>query len=119
MAEKEFRKKGNFWTTWGAVIILAIFFLGSWGGQFATQLNNQQLIAEQHGQEFKMEEFWPEFFSATFENWQSEWLQLMVQALLLGGFASYIFRKENEEHYKTQRMIDNLRKELRATTKKS
>ncbi len=40
--------------------------------------------AQQNGQPFSMEEFWPRFFSATFENWQSEWLQLLVQAVLLG-----------------------------------
>lgn len=114
MAEKEFRKKDNFWTKWGAVVVLAVFFLASWGGQFATQLSSEQLIAEQHGQEFKMDDFWPEFFSSTFENWQSEWLQLFVQALLLAGFTSYVFRKQNEEHYKTQIMIDDLRREIKA-----
>lgn len=114
MAEQEFRKKDTFWSKWGAVVILAIFFLGSWGGQFATQLASEQQIAQQHGQAFSMEEFWPEFFSATFENWQSEWLQLTVQALLLAGFTNYVFRKQNEEHYKTQIMIDDLRRELTA-----
>lgn len=114
MAGQEFRKKDSFWTKWGAVVILAVFFIASWGGQFATQLTSEQLIAEQHGQEFKMDDFWPEFFSATFENWQSEWLQLFVQALLLAGFTSYVFRKQNEEHYKTQIMLDDLRKEIKA-----
>jgi hypothetical protein len=114
MAEQEFRKKDNFWTKWGAVVVLGVFFLASWGGQFAMQLRSEQLIAEQHGQEFVMDDFWPEFFSSTFENWQSEWLQLFVQALLLAGFTSYVFRKQNEEHYKTQIMLDDLRKEIKA-----
>ena len=114
MAEQEFRKKDNFWSKWGAVIILFVFFLASWGGQFFTQLASERLVSAQHGQSFQINDFWAEFFSSTFENWQSEWLQLAVQGLLLAGFTSYIFRKQNEEHYKTQMMIDDLRRELHA-----
>ncbi len=109
----EYKKKANFWTNWGAVIILTIFFLGSWAGQFVTQLRVQQNEALQHGQEFTMEEYWPQFWASTFENWQSEWLQLGTQALLISGFAAYIFRKQDEEHFKTQRMIDELRQEIK------
>lgn len=117
MAEQKFRKRDNFWTKWGAVVVLGVFFVASWGGQFLTQLTSEQLVAAQHGQEFSMNEFWPEFFSSTFENWQSEWLQLFVQALLLAGFTSYVFRKQNEEHYKTQIMIDDLRRVVQAHRK--
>jgi hypothetical protein len=109
----EYKKKSNFWKDWGAVIILAVFFLGSWGGQFITQLQVQQNEALQHSQQFTMEEFWPQFWASTFENWQSEWLQLTTQALLISGFAAYIFRKQDEEHFKTQRMIDELRQEIK------
>lgn len=109
----EYKKKGNFWKDWGAVVILTIFFIGSWAGQFITQLQVQQNEASQHGQEFTMDEFWPQFWASTFENWQSEWLQLTTQALLISGFAAYIFRKQDEEHFKTQRMIDELRQEIK------
>ncbi len=61
-----------------------------------------------------MSEFWPEFWSATFENWQSEWLQLAMQALLIAGFAEYVFRKGDEEHFRTQLMINELRHEIKA-----
>lgn len=114
MAEQEFRRKATFWSTWGAVVLLAVFFVASWAGQFVTQLESEKLLSHQHGQVFQMGDFWPEFLSSTFENWQSEWLQLTVQALLLAGFTSYVFRKQNEEHYKTQIMIDDLRRELLA-----
>ena len=116
MAElkKEYKKKNTFFKNWGAVFILLAFFLASWGGQFAAQLQAEKQLAEQHGQEFQMTEFWPEFWSATFENWQSEWLQLATQALLIAGFSAYVFRKQDEEHYKTQLMIEQLQKEIRA-----
>jgi hypothetical protein len=36
--------------------------------------------AEQHGQSFEWAQFLPQFFASTFENWQSEFLQLVWQA---------------------------------------
>lgn len=114
----EYKRKDTFMRRWAAVIILFILFVGSWGGQFATQLAAEKQQAEQHGAEFQMSEFWPEFWSATFENWQSEWLQLTFQALLVVGFAQYIFRKGEEGHYKTQLMIEELRSDLKSKRQK-
>lgn len=110
---EEYRKKSTFWRNWGAVFILCAFFLASWAGQFVNQLTVQQQDSMEHGQQFKMEDFWPKFWATTLENWQSEWLQLATQALLISGFAAVFFRKQDEEHYHTQRMIDELRQELK------
>lgn len=107
---REYRQADNFLRRWGAVFILLLFFIGSWGGQYATQLQVEKQQSEQHGQEFSMVEFWPQFWSSTLENWQSEWLQLLTQALLLGGFANYIFRKQDEDHYKTHLMLEDIKK---------
>ena len=74
--------------------------------------------SEQHGQVFQMSEFMPQFWSATFENWQSEWLQLAVQAILIAALADYLFRKGNTDHYETQLMIEDLKKEVKALQKK-
>lgn len=111
--EQEYKKKNTFWRNWGAIFILAVFFLASWTGQLANQMIVQKQESEQHGQAFSMQEFWPQFWASTFENWQSEWLQLATQALLISGFATVLFRKQNEEHYKTQLMIEQLRRELK------
>lgn len=110
--KEEYRRKDTFWRRWAAVFILMGFFLFSWGGQYVTQLEVEKQRSIEHGQEFQMSEFWPEFWSATFENWQSEWLQLATQALLVAGFAEYVFRKGEEEHYKTQLMIEDLKNQL-------
>ncbi len=110
--KKDYTSKNTFWRNWGAAIILAVFFLVSWGGQFATQLTVEKQQSEQHNQTFQMSEFWPQFWSSTLENWQSEWLQLFMQALLISGFSVYIFRKQDEEHFKTQLMIEELKKEI-------
>jgi hypothetical protein len=71
---------------WGAVWILLALFVGSWLAQFLNQLAKVANEAKEHGQSFSWSEFWPEFFASTFENWQSEFLQLIVQAILLASF---------------------------------
>lgn len=72
-----------------------------WGGQCVSQVATEKQNTAEHGQQFEMSEFWPQFFGSTFENWQSEWLQLFTQAVLLAGFANVLIRKQDEEHYKT------------------
>ena len=101
----------------GAVFILIVFFVLSWSGQFVFQLQAEMNQAEEHHQVFQMSDFWPQFLSSTFENWQSEWLQLFTQALLIAAFADYLFRKGNEDHYKTQLMIEELREEIKGKKK--
>lgn len=64
-----------------------------------------------------MSDFWPQFMSSTFENWQSEWLQLTAQAILISGFSAAIFRKQDDEHFKTQIMIEELRDEVKSLKK--
>lgn len=113
----EYQRKDTFFRKWTAVIILFAFFFFSWGGQFVSQLAQVKQESEQHGQQFEMSEFWPEFWAATFENWQSEWLQLATQAILIAALADYIFRKGNQDHYRTQLMIEDLKNELKKTSK--
>lgn len=112
--KNEYRKNDTFLRRWGAVLILLVFFIASWTGQFLTEMASERNQAEQHGQQFSIAEFMPEFWSSTFENWQSEWLQLATQAILISGFSSYIFRKQDEQHYKTQVMLEDLTKKITA-----
>lgn len=114
---KEYRQKDTFVRRWAALFILVAFFILSWGGQFVFQMQTVKQESQQHGQTFKMEEFLPQFWTSTFENWQSEWLQLAVQALLIAALADYLFRKGNQDHYQTQLMIEELRKEIKKSKK--
>jgi hypothetical protein len=79
---------------WGAAYLLLFLFLASWVGQFVSQLIEVGNEARQHGESFSMSEFWPRFFQATFENWQSEWLQLLVQAVVLLGMKHVLFKAD-------------------------
>jgi len=67
-------------------IVLLGLFLASWVGQFVAQATEVRSNAETHGQPFEWTDFWPQFLSATFENWQSEFLQLFTFVVLTALF---------------------------------
>jgi hypothetical protein len=62
----------------------------------------------EHGQSFSWSEFFPQFFASTFENWQSEFLQLLWQA---GGLAFLYFwgsSQSKESDDRMERKLDAL-----------
>lgn len=81
---------------WGAVYILAVLFLGSWAGQVWAM---QPVIAK---------EGWIEFWSATFENWQSEYLQLIIQAVFLLGAKHWLFQVDAEDLERIEGKLDRV-----------
>ena len=85
---------------WGAIYILTVMWLVSSLLQFNFQLPEIQ----QEG----MATFW----AATFENWQSEFLQLMVQGLLIVGAAKHLFTKAEEDKEELKAEIDKLRQQV-------
>ncbi|HYD09903.1 MAG TPA: DUF6766 family protein [Acidimicrobiales bacterium] len=93
---------------WGAAYILLLLFLGSWLGQLITQLIEVGNEAREHGQPFQMSDFWPQFWQATFENWQSEWLQLFVQAVVLLGMKHILFKADAEDMERLEAKVDAL-----------
>lgn len=99
---------GKHLRRWGAIYLLAVLFLGSWLGQFITQLIEIGNEARSHGESFSMSEFWPQFLASTFENWQSEWLQLFVQGVVLLGMKHLLFKADAEDIEKLDRKIDAL-----------
>jgi hypothetical protein len=54
------------------------------------------------------EQGWGEFWAATFENWQSEWLQLVFQAVLLLGAKHWLFQVDAEDLERIEAKLDNL-----------
>ena len=97
---------------WGAVYVLLILFVGSWLGHFFAQLAEFTSEQEQHRQEFAWSDFWPAFLSSTFENWQSEWLQLVFQAILLLGAKHLIFKVDAEDMERLEHKVDEIRGRL-------
>jgi len=97
---------------WGAVYLLFALFAASWIGQFVAMLIEVGNDAREHGQLFEMSEFWPQFWAATFENWQSEWLQLFVQAVILLGMKHVLFKADAEDMEQVQLDLTEIKEHL-------
>ncbi|MBP2193384.1 DUF6766 family protein [Nocardia goodfellowii] len=91
---------------WGAVYLLLLLFAGSWFGQFVMQLNDFRSTQQSLGQPFAWTDFWHNFLASTFENWQSEWLQLIFQAILLLGAKHWLFRVDAEDLERIEAKVD-------------
>jgi hypothetical protein len=101
---------------WGAVYLLLILFIGSWLGQFFTQMAEFTSTQQQHGQPFQWGEYLHEFGASTFENWQSEWLQLIFQAILLLGAKHWLFRVDAEDLERIEAKVDDIKDRLSVPT---
>lgn len=97
---------------WGAVWLLVVLFLGSWLGHFLTQLSTFRSEQQTHGEPFVWSDFHAEFFASTFENWQSEWLQLVFQAILLLGAKHWIFQVDAEDMERMEKKVDAIAERL-------
>jgi len=106
------RRRDSHLRRWGAVYVLAALFLGSWLGQFFTQLSEFRSDQQEHGQAFAWADYWPNFFASTFENWQSEWLQLVFQAILLLGAKHILFRVDAEDMERLEAKVDKIVRRL-------
>jgi hypothetical protein len=106
------RRRDSHVRRWGAVYVLAALFLGSWLGQFFTQLSEYRSDQEEHQQAFEWAGYLTNFFASTFENWQSEWFQLVFQAILLLGAKHLIFRVDAEDMERLEAKVDKLNHQL-------
>ncbi len=97
---------------WGAVYVLLVLFAGSWLGQLFTQLSEFRSDQAMHGEPFVRADFLVHFFASTFENWQSEWLQLIFQAILLLGAKHWLFQVDAEDLERIETKLDAVQKRL-------
>jgi disulfide bond formation protein DsbB len=97
---------------WGAVYVLLALFIGSWLGQFFTQLSEVRSDQQMHEQPFVWADFLVQFFASTFENWQSEWLQLIFQAILLLGAKHWLFQVDAEDMERLEKKVDAISERL-------
>jgi hypothetical protein len=89
-------------------LITGALFLLSWTGQFIFQIATVSNEAREHGQSFSWSEFFPQFFASTFENWQSEFLQLLWQAAGLAFLYFWGSSQSKESDYRMERKLDAL-----------
>lgn len=87
-------------------------FILSWVGQLYFQW--QEFVEHQitHNQSVNVEQFIPEFFSATFENWQSEFLQLLTFVLLTSFLIHKGSHESKDSDEKMQAVLNRIEKKL-------
>ena len=78
---------------WGAVYILLLLFIGSFTGQAIVAIPLEGGRA-----------FWAEVLA----NHQSEWLQLILQAVLLLGAKHWLFQVDAEDLERIERKVDTI-----------
>jgi len=104
-------EKPRFSKAYGFAIVTGLFFLLSWAGQFIAQVITERNEAEQHGQSFEWADFFPQFFASTFENWQSEFLQLVWQAAGLALLFYWGSSQSKESDERIEAKLDRLLEE--------
>ena len=92
----------RLWRDYNLSIVLFGLFLTSWVLQAVTQWFEMANEAQAHGQAASMAEFLPAFLSATFENWQSEFLQLFTMVVL----TAYLIHKGSHESKDTDDKVN-------------
>jgi hypothetical protein len=89
-------------------VVLVSLFVVSWIGQFVAQTVEVSNDAREHGQSFSWADFWPQFLSATFENWQSEFLQLLTFVLLTAHLIHRSSAESPDSDDETKAMLEEL-----------
>ncbi len=92
----------KLWRDYNLSIVLLSLFLASWVGQAIFQWFEMANEAQAHGEPSTLAEFIPAFFSATFENWQSEFLQLFTMVVL----TSFLIHRGSHESKDQDEKVD-------------
>ncbi len=92
---------GKFVRNYSLSIVLFILFAVSWLLQGVFQWQEFIQTQLEHGQRPEMSSFMPEFLAATFENWQSEFLQLFTFVVL----TTYLIHKGSHESKDTDEQM--------------
>jgi hypothetical protein len=103
----------------GLSIALAVLFFGSWIAQFFVQMIQFGNEAREHGQSFSMSEYWPDFWKATLENWQSEFLQLLTFVVLTAYLIHRGSAESKDSDDEMQETLNRIEQRLESLERKS
>jgi hypothetical protein len=106
---------GRVWRNYSLSIVLACLFLVSWGLQ--TWTGWVEFVAEQREHEQVAEAFGPDGYvwawaQATFENWQSEFLQLLTFVVLTTYLIHRGSHESKDTDEKVQAQLDRIEQRL-------
>jgi hypothetical protein len=106
-----YQQKPRFWKAYSFGLVTGALFLAAWAGQFVTQLEVVRNESLQHGEVFSWGDFTAQFLASTFENWQSEFLQLVWQAAGLALFYYWGSSQSRESDDRLEAKVDALLRE--------
>ncbi len=98
----------RFFTAYSFAIVTGGLFLLSIAAQFVFQLIDFRNEAATHGEMFAWSAYLPAFLASTFENWQSEFLQLVWQAAGLALFFFWGSSQSREGNDRIESKVDAL-----------
>jgi hypothetical protein len=101
-------RKPRWIKAYSFALVTGALFVFSWLGQFVFQMISASNEAQEHGQSFAWSEFLPQFLASTFENWQSEFLQLIWQAAGLALFYYWGSSQSRESDERIEAKLDAL-----------
>ncbi len=107
---------GRMWRDYNLSIVLAVLFIGSWLLQ--TVMGWYEFAAEQAQHSQTAEAFGPEGYvwrwgQATFENWQSEFLQLFTFVVLTTFLIHRHSAESKDSDDEMQAKLDEIQKQLK------
>ena len=110
----------GIWRNYGLSITLATLFLFSWGVQ--TWMGWQEFVAEQESHQQQAEPFGTDGYvwrwgQATFENWQSEFLQLFTFVVLTTFLVHRKSHESPDTDYDTEAALRRIEAELKQLRK--
>lgn len=97
----------SIWREFGLGLTLMTLFLATWFAQGIAEWQTYTDQQREHGQPVEVGDFFTEFGQSTFENWQSEFLQLFAFVVLA---ALYIHKGSAESKDGTDRLEASLRR---------
>lgn len=112
MAQENSMKK--FWQEYNLSIVLFGLFLASWIAHAAFNWYEYVFDAEAHNQAIVVSEYLVDFFTRTFENWQSEFLQLFSMVVLTAYLVHKGSTESKDSQEQMQQSLDRIERQLKA-----
>ncbi len=94
-----------WWRRYSFTIVTAVLFLAAGFGQFYFQAQAFAEDGGEHGGSPGWGDFWNVFLASTFENWQSEFLQLCWQAAGLALFYHWRSSQSREQQDRIEQQL--------------
>jgi hypothetical protein len=103
-----YQSKPHWTKAYSFALVTAGMFAVSWTLQAVFQWIAMANESAEHGEALTVVQFLPQFLSSTFENWQSEFLQLIWQAAGLALFYFWGSSQSRESDERLEAKVDEL-----------